>query len=112
MSREEEQFERIPTQVCSGSQEAAVIVAGEIAALIQQRAEEGRNAVLGLATGSTPVPVYRELVRRHKEEGLSFRNVVTFNLDEYYGLSDEHPESYHQFMWERLFQHVDIPDGT
>ena len=109
MSREEEQFERIPTRVCSGSQEAAAIVAGEIAELIQERAAEGRNAVLGLATGSTPVPVYRELVRRHKEEGLSFRNVITFNLDEYYGLTDEHPESYHQFMWERLFRHVDIP---
>ncbi len=109
MAREEEQFERIETRVCGGSREAAVIVASEIAALIQKRASEGRNAVLGLATGSTPVPVYRELVRRHKEEGLSFRNVITFNLDEYYGLSDEHPESYHQFMWERLFKHVDIP---
>ena len=109
MSREEEQFERIPTHVCRDSQEAACIVAGEIAALIQERTKEGRNVVLGLATGSTPVPVYRELVRLHKEEGLSFRNVVTFNLDEYYGLTDEHPESYHQFMWERLFKYVDIP---
>ncbi len=109
MSREEEQFEKISTRVFRGSEEAVKVVAGEIAALIRERAEDGRNAVLGLATGSTPVPVYRELVRIHKEEGLSFRNVVTFNLDEYYGLADEHPESYHQFMWERLFQHVDIP---
>lgn len=109
MSREEEQFEKIPTKVCRDSEEAAKIVASEIAALIQERSKSGRNVVLGLATGSTPVPVYRELVRFHREEGLSFRNVITFNLDEYYGLTDEHPESYHQFMWERLFQHVDIP---
>ncbi len=109
MAREEEQFERIPTHICHDSEEAASTVAGEIAALIQERANEGRNVVLGLATGSTPLPVYRELVRLHKEEGLSFRNVITFNLDEYFGLSDDHPESYHQFMWERLFKHVDIP---
>ncbi len=109
MAREEEQFEQIPTEICQDSEAAARIVAGEIAELIRERAEEKRNAVLGLATGSTPLPVYRELVRLHKEEALSFRNVITFNLDEYYGLSDEHPESYHQFMWERLFQHVDIP---
>ena len=109
MAREEEQFERIPTHICRDSEEAAFTVAGEIAALIHERAKAGRNVVLGLATGSTPLPVYRELVRLHKEEGLSFRNVITFNLDEYFGLSDDHPESYHQFMWERLFKHVDIP---
>jgi glucosamine-6-phosphate deaminase len=109
MAREEEQFERIPTHICRDSEEAAFTVAGEIAALIHDRAKAGRNVVLGLATGSTPLPVYRELVRLHKEEGLSFRNVITFNLDEYFGLSDNHPESYHQFMWERLFKHVDIP---
>ena len=109
MAREEEQFERIPTHICRNLEEAASTVAGEIAALIHERAKAGRNVVLGLATGSTPLPVYRELVRLHKEEGLSFRNVITFNLDEYFGLSDNHPESYHQFMWERLFKHVDIP---
>ena len=94
MAREEEQFERIPTQICRDSEAAAQVVAGEIAQLIRERAKEGKNAVLGLATGSTPLPVYRELVRLHKEDGLSFRNVITFNLDEYFGLSDEHPESY------------------
>jgi glucosamine-6-phosphate deaminase len=109
MAREEEQFERIPTHICRDSEEAAFTVAGEIAALIHERAKAGRNVVLGLATGSTPLPVYRELVRLHKDGGLSFRNVITFNLDEYFGLSDDHPESYHQFMWERLFKHVDIP---
>ena len=109
MAREEEQFERIPTHICRDSEEAAFTVAGEIAALIHERAKAGRNVVLGLATGSTPLPVYREMVRLHKDRGLSFRNVITFNLDEYFGLSDDHPESYHQFMWERLFKHVDIP---
>lgn len=109
MAREEEQFERIPTHICRNSEEAASTVAAEIAALIHERAKAGRNVVLGLATGSTPLPVYRELVRLHKDRGLSFRNVITFNLDEYFGLSDDHPESYHQFMWERLFKHVDIP---
>ena len=109
MAREEEQFERIPTHICRNSEEAASTVAAEIAALIHERAKAGRNVVLGLATGSTPLPVYRELVRLHKDLGLSFRNVITFNLDEYFGLSDDHPESYHQFMWERLFKHVDIP---
>ena len=110
MSTEAEQFERIHTQVFKDSSSAAKVVAGEIADLIKSRSKEGRKAVLGLATGSTPIPVYKELVRLHKEENLSFRNVVTFNLDEYHGLSPDHPESYHQFMWQRLFSHVDIPE--
>ncbi len=119
MSREEEQFERIKTRVYPDSAGAARIVAAEIAELIGQKARKGTRAVLGLATGSTPLPVYRELVRLHREEGLSFRNVVTFNLDEYYGLSSDHPESYHRFMWQHLFSQVDIakdqvhiPSGT
>lgn len=77
------------------------------------------RAVLGLATGSTPVGTYKELIRLHKEEGLDFSRVVTFNLDEYVGLSHDHPQSYHHFMWENLFKHVNInaknvhiPDGT
>ncbi|HEX9781238.1 MAG TPA: glucosamine-6-phosphate deaminase [Opitutaceae bacterium] len=109
MRREEEQFERVPTLVFKESQVAAAQVAAEIARLIRERGAAGRTAVLGLATGSTPLPVYRKLVRMHREEGLSFRHVITFNLDEYYGLPDEHPESYHQFMREHLFRHVDIP---
>jgi glucosamine-6-phosphate deaminase len=64
--------------------------------------------VLGLATGSTPIGVYRELIRLHKEDGLSFRNVVTFNLDEYYPMSPESIHSYHRYMWENLFDHVDV----
>ena len=77
--------------------------------MIQSRLTEGRNAVLGLATGSTPTRLYRELIRLHKEDGLSFKNVITFNLDEYYGLRPDHPESYSRFMREQLFDHIDIP---
>lgn len=67
------------------------------------------NAVLGLATGSTPLGLYKELARMHREEGLNFSQVVTFNLDEYVGLPGTHPQSYHYFMRENLFKHVNIP---
>ena len=106
---EAEQFERIGTAVFRSSDEAVRLVAASIARLIRQRQQEGRNAVLGLATGSTPVKLYRELIRLHRKEGLSFRNVVTFNLDEYYGLPPHHPESYRRFMEVQLFNHVDLP---
>lgn len=89
--------------------DATRVLAGEIADLIRSRAAAGRPAVLGLATGATPVPLYQELVRLHREGGLSFRNVVTFNLDEYLGLERSHPESYWSFMHTRLFDHVDVP---
>lgn len=65
--------------------------------------------VLGLPTGSSPVGTYRELVKLHQEGKLSFKNVVTFNMDEYVGLPEDHPQSYHYFMWHHLFSHVDIP---
>jgi glucosamine-6-phosphate deaminase len=64
--------------------------------------------VLGLPTGSTPLPTYAELVRLHREGKVSFANVTTFNMDEYVGLPEEHPESYHSFMWKHFFSHVDI----
>jgi glucosamine-6-phosphate deaminase len=67
------------------------------------------NAVLGLATGSTPLGLYKELVRMHQEEGLDFSQVTSFNLDEYVGLKQKHPQSYHYFMHENLFKHVNIP---
>ena len=77
------------------------------------------NCVLGLATGSSPIKVYEELVRMHKEEGLSFKNVITFNLDEYYPMNKENNQSYYYFMHQHLFNHIDIkpeniniPDGT
>ncbi len=103
-------FERIPTEVYKNSLEAITSIAKVIVDLIRERQSNGKNVVLGLATGSTPVPLYKELIRYHSEEDLSFHNVITFNLDEYYGLSKEHPESYHRFMQDQLFDHVDIPD--
>jgi len=116
---QEERFEKIRTLVHPGSGRASRELAGEVAALIREKEARGETAVLGLATGSTPVPFYRELIRLHREEGLGFGNVVTFNLDEYYGLARDHPESYHRFMHDQLFDHVDvpadqvhIPDGT
>src|SRR2546428_1511548 len=102
-------FERIPTQIYSNSQLASVAVAKEIADLIKTRQKEGRHVVLGLATGSTPIKVYKELIRLHKEEGLSFSNVYSFNLDEYYPIKPNSMQSYVRFMKEQLFDHVDIP---
>ncbi len=106
---ENQQRERLLCDVYATADEAASRVAGEIAALIRERAAAGRTAVLGLATGSTPVRLYRELIRLHRDEGLSFANVVTFNLDEYHGLPANHPESYRRFMQEQFFGHVDLP---
>jgi glucosamine-6-phosphate deaminase len=100
--------ERIPTFVLDEHEDIAHVVASRIAALIREREAAGRPAVLGLATGSTPIGVYRELIRMHREQGLSFRNVVTFNLDEYYPMTPDNIHSYHRFMWENLFDHVDI----
>lgn len=102
-------FEHLPLAVFESSKTASMAVAHEIAALIRRRQAESRNAVLGLATGSTPVSLYAELVRMHREEGLSFANVVTFNLDEYYPLPDTDERSYHRFMRTHLFDHVDLP---
>lgn len=112
-------LERIRTVVVDDHAEIALLVADRIATLIRERNAAGAPAVLGLATGSTPIGVYRELVRKHQAEGLSFRNVVTFNLDEYFPMERDSIHSYHRFMWENLFSHVDIdpknvhiPDGT
>ncbi len=93
---------------------------GRVAARVVARTLNSKpNAVLGLATGSTPLGLYLELVRMHKEEGLDFSQVTTFNLDEYVGLTQQHPQSYHYFMHENLFKHINIatqniyiPSGT
>jgi glucosamine-6-phosphate deaminase len=111
--------ERIPVTVHQSSAAASRGIAEEIASLIRSRAAQGTHAVLGLATGSTPQGVYDELVRLHKQDGLSFRNVVTFNLDEYWPMQPDELQSYRRFMREYLFDHIDIdpknanvPDGT
>jgi glucosamine-6-phosphate deaminase len=88
---------------------ACARLAAEVCGLIGEINASGRQAVLGLATGSTPIPFYQELIRRHREEGVSFARVVTFNLDEYRGLPRSHPESYWSFMHRQLFDHIDVP---
>lgn len=111
--------ENLPVTVNPGAGEASVLIAEEIAALIKQKEKSNDHCVLGLPTGSTPVGVYDELVRMYNEEGLSFRNVVTFNLDEYYPMQPHKLQSYVRFMREHLLDQVDlkpgninIPDGT
>ena len=102
--------------IVKGSYDEMSKLAAELIADIIRRKP---RAILGLATGSTPLGTYKELIRLHKEEGLDFSRVVTFNLDEYVGLAHDHPQSYHYFMWENLFKHINInaknvhiPDGT
>jgi glucosamine-6-phosphate deaminase len=112
-------FEKIPVQIYENDKIASASVAREIADLIRQKQKDGKTCVLGLATGSTPKTLYKELVRLHKTEGLSFKNVVSFNLDEYYPIEPDALQSYHRFMNVHLFDHIDIdkanthvPDGT
>ncbi len=102
-------YEKLYTSVFKNSQEASLSIAIEISNLIKSKESNGENCVLGLATGSSPIGVYNELVRMHKEDGLSFKNVITFNLDEYYSLQKNNEQSYWHFMHEHLFDHVDIP---
>lgn len=116
---EETRYEKLPVSVYGNQQEASVAVAARIAALIRDKQSRAEKTVLGLATGVTPIGVYNELVRLHREDGLSFRDVITFNLDEYYPMKPDAAQSYVTFMYENLFSHVDIdkanvhiPDGT
>ena len=108
MSRTAARLERLPVEILDPPDALARAVAGRIAALVRSRAAEQRPCVLGLATGSTPVGVYRELVRLHREEGLSFRHVETFNLDEYWPMDPGSIHSYRRFMQEHLFGLVDL----
>lgn len=115
----EKRFEKIATTIYEDSKDGSIFIAHAIADLIREKQSKGEMAVLGLATGSSPTRVYDELVRLHQEEGLSFQNVITFNLDEYYPILPDSLQSYVRFMNEHLFDHVDIkkehiniPDGT
>lgn len=111
--------EKIPVRVWDDNIDASKHLAKTIALGINQKQQQGEQFVLGLATGSTPIKVYEELVRLHKEEGLSFSNVYTFNLDEYFPMQPDAVQSYVYFMNDHLFSHIDIPkenihipDGT
>jgi glucosamine-6-phosphate deaminase len=111
-------FEKIPVKIFPDLYQGSKAIASEIAALIRSKQKKKEKCVLGLATGSTPKSLYQELVRMHKEEKLSFKNVVTFNLDEYYPIDNDALQSYNRFMRTNLFDHIDInpknihiPDG-
>ena len=99
--------ERVPVVIVEYD-EIARTIARHIAEIIKERRREGRHAVLGLATGSTPIGIYRELIKMHREESLDFSDVVTFNLDEYYPMKPESIHSYHRFMRENLFNHINV----
>ncbi len=116
---ESKKYEKIEASIYESSEKASRYVAHQIAKLIKENSELGKHTVLGLATGSSPTKVYEYLVALHKNEGLSFKNVITFNLDEYYPIQPKSLQSYFRFMNEHLFDHIDIekknihiPDGT
>lgn len=101
-------FERVPVKIFSNAKQGSAFAAAEIARLIRDKQSRNETCVLGMATGSTPKSLYAELVRMHKEEGLSFKNVITFNLDEYYPIEKEAWQSYNSYMHRLLFDHIDI----
>lgn len=112
-------IEKIATRIYDDSSQASKAVANEIVELVKAKAIKNEHCVLGLATGSSPMTVYNELTRLHREENISFKNVITFNLDEYYPMPPGELQSYVRFMKEYLFDHIDIqkeniniPDGT
>ena len=111
-------LEKIPVKIFPSPKEGSVYVANVIAELIKEKNAKGEKCVIGLATGSTPKTLYAEFVRMHKQEGLSFKNVITFNLDQYYPMEANALQSYHYFMRKYLFEQTDIdpnnyflPDG-
>src|ERR1700716_1642917 len=99
--------ERVPVVIVEYD-EIARTIAKRIAEIIKERRAAGSHAVLGLATGSTPIGIYRELIKMHREDGLDFSDVVTFNLDEYYPMKRDSIHSYHRFMRENLFNHINV----
>ena len=104
------QRERVPVLIFDDPAQIAYQVARHVATLIQSRNDLGEAVVLGLPTGSSPIGVYQHLIRMHREDGLDLSNVVTFNIDEYYPLQPDSLQSYHRFMRENFFDHVNIPD--
>jgi glucosamine-6-phosphate deaminase len=101
-------LEKIPVKIYKDLQEGSRFAAQKIATLVKEKQAKKEKCVLGLATGSTPKTLYEELVRMHKEEGLSFKNVITFNLDEYYPIDHDAIQSYKSYMQRHLFDHIDI----
>jgi len=103
-----ESFEKIPVKIFKNPTEGSNALAAQIAKLIKEKQAQNLPCILGMATGATPILLYKELVRMHKEEGLSFKNVITVNLDEYYPIPRAAFQSYWSFMHRHLFDHIDI----
>jgi len=101
-------FEKIPLEIFPNATTGSAFVAKKIARLIREKEKNKERCVLGLSTGKSPLKLYTELIRMHKEEGLSFKNVVAFNLDEYYPIQRTARQSYYRFMKENLFDQIDI----
>ncbi|MDA9596148.1 glucosamine-6-phosphate deaminase, partial [Flavobacteriaceae bacterium] len=106
---EENRYEKLHTVTFDNSQEASTLIAREICDLVKSKQEKNKNCVIGFATGSSPTKVYQEIIKIHNDESLSFNNVITFNLDEYFPIEKDDNNSYHNFMKENLFNHIDIP---
>ncbi len=102
------EVEQIKTTIWPDARKGSIHIAQVIAQAIKEKAAKGENILLGLSTGNSPVQVYKELVRMHKEDGLSFKNVISFNLDEYYPMQPDASQSYVAFMKYHLFDHIDI----
>ena len=102
-SFEETRYEKLHSVILDSSTEGSIVIANYIANLILEKQSKNEKCVLGLATGSSPLSIYKELIRMHKEDGLSFHNVITFNLDEYYPISKDSNQSYYYFMHDNLF---------
>lgn len=111
-SSEGTQLERVPVLIFDEPGQMAYQVARRVATLIESHNAVGDPTVLGLPTGSTPIGVYQHLIRMHREEGLDLSNVITFNIDEYFPMDPESLQSYHRFMRENFFDHVDIPEAN
>ena len=105
---EENRFEKLHNISFDSPMSGSIAVADEISKIIQAKQNKNEMCVLGLATGSSPISVYKRLIELHQKEGLSFKNVITFNLDEYFGLEKIDLNSYYQFMHDNLFDHIDI----
>ena len=105
-------FKNLRFRVFENPDSACAQVASEMAGLIRERAALGRTAVLGLACGKNSIPLYDELIYLHREEGLSFNNVITFSLNEYCGIRSSHPASFRSFMKRKFFDHVDLPPAN
>ena len=107
---EETRFEKLHSVTFENSEKGSNLIAREICDLVKSKQKKNKNCVIGFATGSSPAKVYQELIRIHNDESLSFSNVIAFNLDEYFPIKKDDSNSYHHFMNENLFDHINADD--